>query len=136
MSVQIDGPDPFSVDHHFSSRCGRLRESRARQTTSSKRKSGKRAGSMVEKFSTVCRHGHFLPSTMFSGTPGWHSMPVMSMDPGEARSIIAQLSAIGYFAKISSTRLNASSAATCGATSFFMISAQAACHTCSFWTWA
>ena len=46
--------------------------------------------------------------------------------PAEPRSIIAaQPSAIGYFAKISSTRLNAFSAATCGATSFFMISAQA-----------
>ena len=67
------------------------------------------------------------------------------MKPGEVGSmrestrgsiIAAQPSAIGYFAKIASTRLHAFSAATCGDTSFFMISAQAACHTCSFWTWA
>jgi hypothetical protein len=39
--------------------------------------------------------------------------------------------AIGYFAKISSIRLNAFSAAACAAAPF-MISAQAACQTCSF----
>ena len=48
----------------------------------------------------------------------------------------SQLCAIGYFAKISSTRLNAFSAAACGVAPSFMISAQPACQTCSFWTWA
>ena len=52
------------------------------------------------------------------------------------RVAAGQVCTIGYFAKISSTRLNAFSAATCGGTSFFMISAQPVCHTCSFWTCA
>ena len=38
----------------------------------------------------------------------------------------SQLCAIGYFAKISSTRLNAFSAAACGVAPSFMISAQPA----------
>ena len=43
---------------------------------------------------------------------------------------------MGYFAKISSIRLNAFSAAACGAIPSFMISIQAALQTCSFRTWA
>lgn len=43
-----------------------------------------------------------------------------------------QLAAIGYFAKISSTRLKALSAAACGVAPSLMISAHAACQTCSF----
>jgi hypothetical protein len=48
----------------------------------------------------------------------------------------SQLDAIGYFAKISSIRLNAFSAAACGATPPMAISAQPVGKTCSFWTWA
>ena len=51
-------------------------------------------------------------------------------------SLLSQLCAIGYFAKISSTRLNAFSAAAWGVNPPCMISAQAAPQTCSFWTWA
>jgi hypothetical protein len=56
VSVQVDGLDAFSVDHHLTSQCERLRESRAHHTASSKRSPGQRASSLVEKFSTVCRH--------------------------------------------------------------------------------
>src|SRR5262249_59654234 len=56
MSMQVDGSDAFSIDHHLTAQCGRLRESRAHHTASSKRSPGQRASSMVEKFSTVCRH--------------------------------------------------------------------------------
>src|SRR6202011_4498266 len=48
----------------------------------------------------------------------------------------SQLDVIGYFAKISSTRLNAFSAAACGVARSRMISDQAVGQTCSFWTWA
>jgi len=41
---------------------------------------------------------------------------------------------IGYSAKIASTRLNAFAAAASGVTPPIMISAQAVCQTCSFWT--
>ena len=43
----------------------------------------------------------------------------------------SQACTIGYFAKISSARLNALSAAVCGATPSFMISTQPALQTCS-----
>jgi hypothetical protein len=43
---------------------------------------------------------------------------------------------IGYFEKISSTRLNALSAAACGAIPSFIMSTQPTLQTCSFWTWA
>ena len=55
---------------------------------------------------------------------------------GAASAIPAQPCAIGYFAKISSTRLNAFSAAACGVIPPVMMSAQATAQTCSFWTWA
>src|SRR5262252_8944495 len=48
----------------------------------------------------------------------------------------AQACVIGYFEKISSTRLNAFSAAACGAIPSFMMSTQPTAQTCSFWTWA
>ena len=48
----------------------------------------------------------------------------------------AQACGIGYFAKISSIRLKAFSAAACGAIPSFMMSTQPTLHTCSFWTWA
>ena len=49
---------------------------------------------------------------------------------------VAQPCAIGYFAKISSTRLNAFSAAAWGVIPPIMMSAQPTAQTCSFWTWA
>src|ERR1700756_2454564 len=48
----------------------------------------------------------------------------------------AQPCAIGYFAKISSTRLNVLSAAACGVIPPEMMSAQATAQTCSFCSWA
>jgi len=48
----------------------------------------------------------------------------------------AQACSIGYFAKISWIRLNAFSAAACGAIPSFMMSTQPIAQTCSFWTWA
>jgi hypothetical protein len=49
---------------------------------------------------------------------------------------LSQLCAMGYFAKISSTRLNAISAATCGASPPCIMSVQPKLQTCSAWTWA
>ena len=48
----------------------------------------------------------------------------------------SQLGAIGYFEKISSTRLKAFSAAACGAIPPCMMSVQPTLQTCSFRTWA
>jgi hypothetical protein len=48
----------------------------------------------------------------------------------------SQPCAIGYFANISSTRLNAFSAAARGVIPPIMMSAQPTAQTCSFWTWA
>jgi hypothetical protein len=56
--------------------------------------------------------------------------------PQPASADPSQLEAIRYFAKISSTRLNAFSAAACGVIPPVMMSAQPTAQTCSFWTWA
>src|SRR5262249_58323254 len=60
-------------------------------------------------------------------------------DPRRGRVLVpisplAQPCAIGYFAKISSARLNALSAAACGVSPSFMIAAHALGKTLSFWT--
>jgi hypothetical protein len=60
-------------------------------------------------------------------------------DPRRGRVLVpisppAQPCAIGYFAKISSTRLNALSAAACGVSPSFMIATHALGKTRSFWT--
>jgi hypothetical protein len=60
-------------------------------------------------------------------------------DPRRGRVLLpisppAQPCAIGYFAKISSTRLNALSAAACGVSPSFMIATHALGKTRSFWT--
>ena len=52
------------------------------------------------------------------------------------RLISLQAWAMGYFAKISSTRLNAFSAAASGVMPPWMMSIQPCIQTCSFWTWA
>jgi len=60
-------------------------------------------------------------------------------DPRRGRVLVpisppAQPCAIGYFAKICSTRLNALSAAACRVSPSFMIAAHALRKTLSFWT--
>ena len=55
--------------------------------------------------------------------------------PG-AVAIAAQPYVIGYFAKISPTRLNAFSVAACGVMPPWMMSIQPAINVCSLWTWA
>jgi hypothetical protein len=53
-----------------------------------------------------------------------------------SRLALAEPCAIGYFAKISSTRLNALSATACDVSPSFMIAVHALGKTRSFWTWA
>jgi hypothetical protein len=71
---------------------------------------------------------------------GVEMMNVGRMAMASEGSILAlsrlQLCAIGYFVKISSTRLKAFAAAACGSIPSIMMSVQPVLQTCSFWTWA
>ena len=52
------------------------------------------------------------------------------------RASILQLEVIGYFTKISATRLSAFSAAACGTIPPWMMSVQPVIKMCSFWACA
>jgi hypothetical protein len=53
MGMQVDGPNPLSVDNDFPSARGFLRKHGAHQTASDRRGPGQRAGGLAEHFSPV-----------------------------------------------------------------------------------
>src|SRR5689334_2061566 len=56
MGVHVDGPNALSIDDNFTSLLRRLRQRRAHQTGTDKRKTCQRARSMAEYFSSVCHY--------------------------------------------------------------------------------
>jgi hypothetical protein len=53
MGMQVDGPNPLSIDNDLPSPLRCLRERGARQTAPNGGKRGQRAGSLTEHFSSV-----------------------------------------------------------------------------------
>jgi hypothetical protein len=78
-------------------------------------------------------------SRVAQNSRGWGLGDRFSSPPGRRARLAGDLPqawAIGYFAKMSSIRLNAFSAAACGVIPPCMMLAHAVPQTCSFWTWA
>jgi hypothetical protein len=63
MGVHVDSPNAPSIDDDLASPLRRLRQSAARQTAPDKREAHRRAGSMAERFSSVCNYLRFPSGT-------------------------------------------------------------------------